>query len=91
MQRSFFVSTGGQDAKTACVISLIQNIQQNTNIPYNRLILIHAAAFFVLLITNGTGLQSGSNRISRPPLVGSTPSKHSPQHSLRLPLSESAR
>ncbi|KAJ6496949.1 glycoside hydrolase superfamily [Mycena vulgaris] len=30
-------NTGGQDAKTACVISLIQNIQQNTNIPYNRL------------------------------------------------------
>ncbi|KAJ7620786.1 glycoside hydrolase superfamily [Mycena rosella] len=30
-------STGGQDAKTACVISLIQNIQQNTDIPYNRL------------------------------------------------------
>jgi len=30
-------NTGGQDAKTACVISLIQNIQQNTNIPYDRL------------------------------------------------------
>ncbi|KAJ7195143.1 glycoside hydrolase superfamily [Mycena haematopus] len=30
-------NTGGQDAKTACVISLIQNIQTNTNIPFNRL------------------------------------------------------
>ncbi|KAF7341846.1 Beta-xylanase [Mycena sanguinolenta] len=30
-------NTGGQDAKTACSIALIQNIQQNTNIPYNRL------------------------------------------------------
>ncbi|KAJ6452474.1 glycoside hydrolase superfamily [Mycena sanguinolenta] len=30
-------NTGGQDAKTACVISLIQNIQQNTSIPYDRL------------------------------------------------------
>ncbi|KAJ7491727.1 glycoside hydrolase superfamily [Mycena galericulata] len=30
-------NTGGQDAKTACVISLIQNIQSNTNIPFDRL------------------------------------------------------
>ncbi|KAJ7854093.1 glycoside hydrolase superfamily [Mycena olivaceomarginata] len=30
-------NTGGQDAKTACILSLIQNIQQNTNIPFNRL------------------------------------------------------
>ncbi|KAF8206844.1 glycoside hydrolase superfamily [Mycena galopus ATCC 62051] len=30
-------NTGGQDAKTACVIALIQNIQQNTNVPFDRL------------------------------------------------------
>ncbi|KAJ7783946.1 glycoside hydrolase superfamily [Mycena maculata] len=30
-------NTGGQDAKTACVISLVQSIQQNTSIPYDRL------------------------------------------------------
>ncbi|KAF7339197.1 Beta-xylanase [Mycena venus] len=30
-------NTGGQDAKTACVLSLIQNIEQNTGIPFNRL------------------------------------------------------
>ncbi|KAF7297504.1 Beta-xylanase [Mycena indigotica] len=30
-------NTGGQDAKTACIISLIQNIQNNTAIPFNRL------------------------------------------------------
>jgi len=30
-------NTGGQDAKTACVITLIQSIQQNTSIPYDRL------------------------------------------------------
>ncbi|KAK7059977.1 beta-xylanase [Favolaschia claudopus] len=30
-------NTGGQDAKTACIISLVQNIQQNTNVPADRL------------------------------------------------------
>jgi len=30
-------NTGGQNAKTACVLSLVQNIAQNTSIPLNRL------------------------------------------------------
>ncbi|KAJ7195792.1 glycoside hydrolase superfamily [Mycena pura] len=30
-------NTGGQNAKTACILSLVQNIQQNTGIPFNRL------------------------------------------------------
>ncbi|KAJ7184901.1 glycoside hydrolase superfamily [Mycena filopes] len=30
-------NTGGQDAKTACVINLVKSIQANTTIPFNRL------------------------------------------------------